>query len=144
MASENIRPFSNYSIAINIHDRTEPTTLKLSIQDDEEIIAEDDVVFVSNGTEVIQLAIGDIDVNNNLRFVAEGLTGFVFHNETTLNVESKNCSIFIQTDKSVYKPSDTILIRVLVLDFNLRPYRFDDDGFLKVSISVNNFQIELN
>lgn len=137
VASENIRPYSNYSISVSIHDFTEPTTLKLSIQDDDEIIAEDDVVFMSSGTEVIRLAVGDISVNNNFRFVAEGLAGLVFRNETTLNVESKNCSIFIQTDKSIYKPSDTIRLRILVLDFDLRPYQLDDDGFLKIAISVN-------
>lgn len=122
---------------MTIHERTEPTTLKLSIRDDDQVIAEDDVVFESSGTQVIRLAVDDIRVNNNFRFVAEGLAGLVFRNETTLNVESKNCSLFIQADKSIYKPSDTIRVRILVLGFDLRPHQLDDDAILRVSVTVN-------
>lgn len=137
MASENIRPNSNYTVSVSVHDRFEPTTLKLSIEDDDETIAEDEITFMASGTEILQLAIDDISVNNNIRFVVNGTAGLIFDEESILNVESKNCSIFIQTDKSIYKPSETIHIRVLVLDFDLKPYQLDDSEYLKVSITVN-------
>lgn len=36
------------------------------------------------------------------RHLAEG--GYIFHNYTTVTVESKGTAVFIQTDKPVYKP----------------------------------------
>lgn len=137
VASENMRPNSNYSVSVSIHDRLEPTTLKLSIEDDDEIIAEDEITFMSSGTELLQLEIDDISVNKNFRFVAKGTAGLIFEDESVLNVESKNCSIFIQTDKAIYKPSETIRIRVLVLDFDLKPHALGEPDYLKVSITVN-------
>lgn len=38
----------------------------------------------------------------------------------------KKYSVFIQTDKPVYKPGNEILYRVLVLDSNLKPYKAQD------------------
>lgn len=137
VASENIRPNSNYTVSVSIHERLEPTTLKLSIEDDDEIIADDEITFMSTGTEIRQLEIDDISVNHNFRFVAKGTAGLIFKDESILNVESKNCSIFIQTDKSIYKPSETIRIRILVLDFDFKPHQLDEAEYLKVSITVN-------
>jgi len=37
----------------------------------------------------------------------------------------KKCSILIQTDKSIYKPSDTVKFRVLVVDEDTKPYKFE-------------------
>lgn len=36
------------------------------------------------------------------RHLTEG--GYIFHNYTTVTVESKGTAVFIQTDKPVYKP----------------------------------------
>lgn len=85
---------------------------------------------------MIVLPVEELTVNNNLKFMAEGLSGIIFKNFTLLNVESKNCSIFIQSDKAIYKPGETIKFRVLVLDFNLKPFEFDDGDELKVFITV--------
>lgn len=38
------------------------------------------------------------------RHLTEG--GYIFHNYTTVTVESKGTAVFIQTDKPVYKPKD--------------------------------------
>lgn len=111
--------------------------MKLSIEDDDETIAEEEITFLSSGTKIVTLELDDdLDVNSNFRFIAQGISGFIFKNESILNVESKNCSLFIQTDKSIYKPSDTIKIRVLVLDFNLKPFHLDDDKNLLIYITV--------
>lgn len=37
----------------------------------------------------------------------------------------KKCSVLIQTDKSTYKPSDTVKFRVLVVDEDTKPYKFE-------------------
>lgn len=41
-------------------------------------------------------------------------------------MQSKNVSIFIQTDKSIYKPGETIKFLVVVLDYDLKPVDLAD------------------
>lgn len=72
--------------------------------------------------------------------MAEGILGTIFKKSSLLNVESKNCSLFIQSDKGIYKPGESIKFRVLVLDFNLKPVDLNDSN-LKVFITVNQFLI---
>lgn len=40
-------------------------------------------------------------------------------------MNTKKYSVHIQTDKSIYKPSDTVRFRVLILDADTRPFHFD-------------------
>lgn len=68
--------------------------------------------------------------------MAKGLSGIVFEHESQLSVESKNVSLFIQTDKAIYKPGETIRFRVLVLDRFLRPAEIKKDDLI-VYITVS-------
>ncbi|KAG7488064.1 hypothetical protein MATL_G00029970 [Megalops atlanticus] len=47
--------------------------------------------------------------------------GYIFHNSTTVTVDSKGTAIFIQTDKPVYKPRQKVLINVYSVTPDLRP-----------------------
>lgn len=89
----------------------------------------------TSGTELVELHIDDLDIRNGYKFVAEGLSGLKFKNESTLRVESKNVSIFIQTDKGVYKPGETIRFRVIVLDSQLKPVVLTPDNLLSIYLS---------
>uniref|UniRef100_A0A3Q0S2G7 C3 and PZP like alpha-2-macroglobulin domain containing 8 n=1 Tax=Amphilophus citrinellus TaxID=61819 RepID=A0A3Q0S2G7_AMPCI len=53
------------------------------------------------------------------RHLTEG--GYIFHNYTTITVESKGTAVFIQTDKPVYKPKHKVLINVYTVDPDMRP-----------------------
>ncbi|XP_068599327.1 C3 and PZP-like alpha-2-macroglobulin domain-containing protein 8 [Brachionichthys hirsutus] len=53
------------------------------------------------------------------RHLTEG--GYIFHNYTTITVESKGTAVFIQTDKPVYKPKHKVLINVYTVTPDLRP-----------------------
>lgn len=137
MASENIRSNSEYRVSISIFNQLKPVTIQLSIEDEDEndTIITKDVTIFSNETKVVALPVDELNVNNNLKFMAEGISGIIFKNFTLLNVESKNCSVFIQTDKAIYKPGESIKFRILVLDFNLKPAELHDIT-LKVYIMV--------
>ena len=50
------------------------------------------------------------------------MNGEHFKKERDLEIAQKKFSVFIQTDKSVYKPADKIQFRVLLLDADTRPY----------------------
>lgn len=65
--------------------------------------------------------------------MAEGLSGFIFKNESNVRYQPKSYSVFVQTDKAVYKPGDTVRFRVLVLDPNTRPLQKVDT--IKVHIT---------
>ncbi|KAI4828654.1 hypothetical protein KUCAC02_022733 [Chaenocephalus aceratus] len=53
------------------------------------------------------------------RHLTEG--GYIFHNYTTVTVESKGTAVFIQTDKPVYKPTHKVFINVYTVTPDLRP-----------------------
>lgn len=64
--------------------------------------------------------IGKLD-QGNYKLIAEGQRGLNFSNEISLNLPTKNESVFIQTDKAMYKPGDKVRFRVLVLDSDTNP-----------------------
>jgi CD109 antigen len=88
----------------------------------------------------------------------KSLTGDEFERSTDLDLNTKKYSVFVQTDKSIYKPSDKVQFRVLILDSNTRPYsasrvqifindgdknrirQFDDVKFLK-GVYQDEFQL---
>ncbi|KAH0622086.1 hypothetical protein JD844_024050, partial [Phrynosoma platyrhinos] len=51
---------------------------------------------------------------------SEGL--LLFSNRTTLSFEHKSFSVFLQTDKSVYKPGQDVKIRIVTLYPDLKPF----------------------
>lgn len=122
---------------MSVHNQTEPVTIRLSIKDEDDTIITKDVDIVSNGTELVVLPIEELSVNGYIKFIVEGTEGIIFKNFTLLNVESKNYSLFIQTDKAIYKPSESIKFRILVLDFDLKPVELEEDKWLKVFVMVN-------
>ncbi|KAM7388308.1 hypothetical protein PAMP_024494 [Pampus punctatissimus] len=58
------------------------------------------------------------------RHLTEG--GYIFHNYTTVTVESKGTAVFIQTDKPVYKPKHKVLINIYTVTPDLRPVNDKD------------------
>lgn len=95
--------------------------MRFSIEDGLQYRNDKTVTVSSNRSELITLRIDALDVTNGYKFIAEGLSGLRFRNESQLRVQLKNHSILIQTDKAIYKPGETIKFRILVLDDKLRP-----------------------
>lgn len=129
---------------MTVHNQTEPVRVKLSVKDDKSYEKFTEVTLVNNQTRLAVIHLDAFAVNGNYKFVAEGLSGLIFKDATSLNVESKNCSIFIQTDKALYKPGEAIRFRVIVLNFRLQPIDLES-GQLNVWIKVppSNLHIPL-
>lgn len=72
----------------------------------------------------------------NHKLIAEGQRGLAFTNEISINLPSKNQSVFIQTDKAMYKPGDKLKFRVIVLDSDTNPVTVND---MTVFITVSPF-----
>lgn len=133
---ENVRLNSDYNVWVTLHNQTEPTTIRLSIQDNEKYKNEQEITVSDSQPKLVTLHVGNIFPNGNYKLVAEGLSGIVFKNESSLSVEKKNASIFIQTDKAIYKPGESIRFRVLVLNEQLQPAAVKQ-GDLLVYIKVH-------
>lgn len=122
---------------MTLHNQTEPTRIRVSILDDAKYKNEQEVTVDDSQPKLVTLHVGDIFPNGNYKLVAEGLSGIIFKNESSLYVEKKNTSLFIQTDKAIYKPGETIRFRVLALNQLLQPAEVKK-GDLLVYIKVNN------
>ncbi|KAL7293106.1 hypothetical protein TKK_0013261 [Trichogramma kaykai] len=124
VAPKVIRPNSEYHVAVSIVGVSEPTTtfVELSAQLDggESFAVSDTIVVEPFATRILNLEIGDTGPGQ-YRLLARGVSGYLFVNSTKLEYVHKSYSVFIQTDRSVYKPSSKIQFRCIVLDSRLRP-----------------------
>jgi len=71
-------------------------------------------------TQMVRLSIGELG-NGNYRFEAKGLSPIVFTESTPLKYLHKGYSVFIQTDKAIYRPGNEVQFRVIVLSPQLKP-----------------------
>lgn len=60
------------------------------------------------------------------RLQAKSLSGIEYEKSVDLDLNTKKFSVFVQTDKSIYKPADKVQFRVLILDASTRPYQAKD------------------
>ncbi|XP_055540110.1 thioester-containing protein 1 allele R1-like isoform X6 [Wyeomyia smithii] len=122
VASKLLRPNSEYHVSVSNFNVQTPIKFRITVNntDSGEPVASEDVTLGQGESRLIPFSIGDI-TQSDYSLVAEGLSGFVFTNETQLRFQPKSFSVFVQTDKAIYKPGDTVRFRVLVLDPNTRP-----------------------
>lgn len=85
--------------------------------------------------------IGSLEAGEyNFTAVGVGESGLELKNNvTTLTLQTKTKSTFIQTDKAMYKPGDKVQFRVIVVDRDLNPAKIKNmDIFIKVSALMNS------
>uniref|UniRef100_A0A182T997 TEP1-F n=1 Tax=Anopheles maculatus TaxID=74869 RepID=A0A182T997_9DIPT len=128
-----LRPNSEYHVAVTNQDVSEPIRFSLAITDASNVIEKQEITLNTGETRLVPFAIGDIP-ESSYKLVAEGLSGLTFKNETDLEYQQKSFSVFVQTDKSIYKPGDTVRFRVLVLDPNTKPLPKADS----ISVHIND------
>lgn len=131
VAPEHIRPHSDYRIAVTLHKDVVPVTIRFTITDGLNYNISETVTTRTSSTEFVILRIDDLPLTG-YKFVAEGLSGVTFKSESNLKIESKQVSIFIQTDKSIYKPGEKVKFRVLVLDSELKPVSLVENQLLDI------------
>lgn len=61
----------------------------------------------------------------------------IFSNRTSLMYTSKSISVFIQTDKSMYKPGQDVMFRIVTVYPDLKPYKVSLNIYIRVSIHRN-------
>ncbi|XP_052446900.1 C3 and PZP-like alpha-2-macroglobulin domain-containing protein 8 isoform X1 [Carassius gibelio] len=111
------------AVSVTIFNAVEDTRVQLQLSVKGEIVAHSHGTVRDKGTIKIKVP-SDLRGQAHLkvwgnRQLNEG--GFIFHNHTTVTVDSKGTTVFIQTDKPVYKPRQKVLINVYAVTPDLRP-----------------------
>lgn len=86
--------------------------------------------YESSTTSTVVFNIGDKDLTDvKLRAFIESNSKVTFEQSVKLIAVNKIYSIFIQTDRAVYNPKDTIKYRILALDAETKPFKRSEKLF---------------
>ncbi|XP_034149711.1 C3 and PZP-like alpha-2-macroglobulin domain-containing protein 8 isoform X3 [Esox lucius] len=111
------------ALSVTIFNAVEETHVQVQLSVKGEMVAHSHGTVLDKGTIKLKVPPGQrgqalLKVWGN-RHITEG--GYIFHNYTTVTVDSKGTAVFIQTDKPVYKPKHKVLINVYSVTPDLRP-----------------------
>ncbi|XP_050415360.1 CD109 antigen isoform X2 [Patella vulgata] len=130
-----IRPGVNLDVEVNILSATSPVNLQINLVNVTDGKALDAGLLntFNQGVSRIQYPIpGDLKRNSwrgyRLNFTATG--GLTFNDSATLDFDSQNMSVFIQTDKAMYKPGQTVKFRIMAVDSLLKVLTLPMDVFI--------------
>uniref|UniRef100_A0A182JDJ2 TEP1-F n=1 Tax=Anopheles atroparvus TaxID=41427 RepID=A0A182JDJ2_ANOAO len=130
VASAILRPNSEYRVAVTTFNVKEAIKFRISIVGDGKTIKSGELTLNSNESQIVMLELGDIPKHDSYELVAKGLSGLEFEDTAKLKFDGKCCSVLIQTDKSMYKPGDTVRYRVLVLDRDFKPLTLEPNEMM--------------
>ncbi|XP_065358094.1 thioester-containing protein 1 allele S3-like [Calliphora vicina] len=109
-----------YTVAVTLHDSNMPCNIRVSIAG-RSYNATDEVQLQPFESKKLDFFPPKLE-QGDYHLFAEGLSGCTFRNQSDLLIESSaGPKIYIQTDKSVYKPLDLVQFRVVILDEHTRP-----------------------
>ncbi|XP_067205128.1 thioester-containing protein 1 allele R1-like isoform X2 [Linepithema humile] len=124
IAPKVVRPDSEYNVAVSIIGVSTPSTISV------ELSGELDTGKIFNisrtaevqpySTKILQFDIGET-TQGKYKLTARGLSGIEFHSSKDVDYVHKSYSIFIQTDRAIYKPGHQVMFRCMILDSRLRP-----------------------
>ena len=87
---------------------------------------------------MFHLKIGELGPGK-YNLTARGTGGLTFFNTTELDYVEKSHSVFIQTDKAIYKPGHLVQFRIIVVNPQLKP---SVTGSMDVYMAVMAFYFE--
>ncbi|XP_077162751.1 CD109 antigen [Paroedura picta] len=120
-----IRPGTNTSIGVALLKHSPPEiTVKAEVVIENNTVLQGEAVFQrdSFGTLVLPaLPLGSPAGDYNLLVKGYAERELLFSKHTALAFEQKSFSVFIQTDKSMYKPGQAVKIRIVSLHPDLKP-----------------------
>ncbi|KAL0273724.1 UNVERIFIED_CONTAM: hypothetical protein PYX00_006334 [Menopon gallinae] len=123
-SSRALRPNSDYHVAVSVQGTSQPTQVLVEVggkQGSGGTFKTSQVTVVAPySTEIVKLEIGDLGPGS-YNLTARGTGGLEFTNTTELEYIHKSYSVFIQTDKAIYKPGHKVLFRAIVLNAHLKP-----------------------
>ncbi|KAJ9578051.1 hypothetical protein L9F63_025087, partial [Diploptera punctata] len=124
LAPRVLRPNSEYHVAVSTQMVSQPTTVIIEVGGKQYgggvFQTTQSVTVEPYTTHIVKLEIGDVGPGT-YNLTARGINGLIFVNTTMLDYVHKSYSVFIQTDKAVYKPGQKLQFRAIVLNAHLKP-----------------------
>ncbi|KAK6619003.1 hypothetical protein RUM44_003385 [Polyplax serrata] len=132
--SKVLRPNGDYHAAVSVLGTSQPTQVSVEVSGKPDsggtFTVTQNVLVSPYSTQIIKLEIGDIGPGM-YNLTARGSGGLDFTNTTELEYVHKSYSVFIQTDKAIYKPGHKVMFRTIVLNAHMKPVV---NGYLDVLI----------
>ena len=127
LAPEIVRPNSDFLVAVSVFDidETEQQDVELRIRgisstSGQTIEIRQDTTVRGGSTEMVRLRIGDLG-EGSYSLTARGSFPLNFDQTQRLNYVHKGYSVFIQTDKAIYRPGNIVRFRAVVVTPQLKP-----------------------
>ncbi|XP_011643182.1 CD109 antigen-like [Pogonomyrmex barbatus] len=139
IAPKVVRPDSEYNVAASVTAVSTPSAIYIELSgelDTGKIFNISRTAVVEPySTQILRLDIGET-TPGKYKLIARGLSGIDFYKSVDVEYVHKSYSVFIQTDRAIYKPGHKVMFRCIILDSRLRPsivrptdiYIIDGDG----------------
>ncbi|RWS08174.1 CD109 antigen-like protein [Dinothrombium tinctorium] len=129
-------PNTNYLVTVSIINSTNETDVLVAVKNqfpsNETVVVAQKYSLQRDETKIIALPIPNlISGKYELNVIGEG--GVQFNHKKELSLEVKRLSAYVQTDKAIYKPKQTVKFRIVILDEELRPV----DG-INISVQIKD------
>uniref|UniRef100_A0A8C4W2F6 CD109 antigen n=1 Tax=Gopherus evgoodei TaxID=1825980 RepID=A0A8C4W2F6_9SAUR len=121
-----IRPGANVTIGVALLTDSPPqVTVRGEVLKGNDIVLHGEVIF-EKGEDTLfffQLPLNSRAGSYKLLVKGHAEGRLLFSNSTSLLFEHKSISVFIQTDKSLYKPGQEVKFRIVTVDPDLKPFK---------------------
>lgn len=133
-APKMIRPSRPYNISLLVQNSSRPISVELELVESitkvdgtpqlKTHISTEAVLQPNSQVSQVSFTAPDSLLPGDYKLKIRGSDGgsFKFENETDLSYDGKSKSIFVQSDKAIYKPGDKVRFRVIIVDPDLKPY----------------------
>ncbi|XP_070502251.1 CD109 antigen-like [Chironomus tepperi] len=114
-----IRPNKPYQVAVKYQNYKTDEILQIGLNSSK-FSEYKNVTLAGDGDKTVEFLLTDNssdDCNLEVKAIGES-----FETKRLIKIVKKQFSVFIQTDKSIYKPADKVQFRVLLLDADTRPF----------------------
>ncbi|XP_059143998.1 CD109 antigen-like [Physella acuta] len=130
IAPSTIRPNMDFTVSVNILKATSDVRVVAKVLMEDTLVASAEKVFKSGFPGMINIKLPADLPNSGYMLKVVGSGGLVFYESESLSYNSKEASLFIQLNKAIFKPSDTVKFRVFGVYSDLQSYK----GTMDISI----------
>lgn len=139
VAPSKLRPNADYHVSVSVHNVPDHVDVDISIQGLESESGvfnsvSKTIIINTDETRILKFEIGEW-ASGSYKVNVVGKGGLNFRNETSITYEAKSYSVFIQTDKAIYKPGQLVQFRAIIVNPNLLP---SVTGAINIHVNVSS------